>query len=411
MTLPSQFARGVPGGSNNVRHRQRRIPLPIAAIAFVAIIAVVWVGVGWIIGGSDQSRASLTPTIENTSLASSDPDPSAVNPLVKEPEPILLPAIPGQSQQRASGSGESPASTAPAPAPDQAGSTVPRDPAGESVPTHPVPTKPVEMTPIPPAAPTTKNDAIDKAENLLQENKPIEARRLLDELLRAGSGTSDAIIAREMLAAINSDLLFSPRVYPNEARTESYQIVSGDSLERITRRQDLTVDWRLLQRINRIGDPRRIRVGQHIKLIRGPFHAVIHKSEYRLDVYAGPPDYPQEWEYVRSFPVGLGEDNGTPTGTFVVRRNSKLINPYWRNPRTGERFDADDPRNPIGERWIGIEGVGEAAVHEGYGLHGTIDPDSIGQNRSMGCVRLNHDDVAMVFELLVEGVSVVEIRP
>ena len=33
-----------------------------------------------------------------------------------------------------------------------------------------------------------------------------------------------------MLESINDDLLFSPRVYPNEARTESYEIASGDSL-------------------------------------------------------------------------------------------------------------------------------------------------------------------------------------
>ena len=46
---------------------------------------------------------------------------------------------------------------------------------------------------------------------------------------------------------------------------------------------------------------------------------------------------------------------------------------------------------------------------EGYGIHGTIDPDSIGQMKSMGCVRLRHDDVALVYELLTDQASRVTI--
>jgi len=406
MTLPSQHARGVPNRSNNIRHRGRKIPLPILGIGLLGVLALGWLGARWIGGGADKTQAAQPPVITDTSVASSDPDPSKINPLTPEPEPIILPADPAEPQHQATGA---PLDTAPDPV--HADSMLHKQPVGESIPTHSIPTKPVETSMLSPAASPANSTAIMAAEDLLQENKPIEARRLLNDALQTGSDRSDAIIAREMLTAINDDLLFSPRVYPTESRTESYEIVSGDSLERITKRQDLAVDWRLIQRVNRIGDPRRIRVGQHIKLVRGPFHAVVNKSEYRLDIFAGPPDYPDEWEYVRSFPVGLGADNGTPTGIFLVRRNSKLINPHWRNPRTGERFDADNPENPIGERWIGIEGVGEASVHEGYGLHGTIDPDSIGQDRSMGCVRLGRDDVAMVYELLVEGVSVVEIRP
>ncbi|MEO0716931.1 MAG: L,D-transpeptidase, partial [Planctomycetota bacterium] len=89
---------------------------------------------------------------------------------------------------------------------------------------------------------------------------------------------------------------------------------------------------------------------------------------------------------------------------------SKLVNPRWTNPRTGEHFEADDPENPIGEHWIGLQGLGESAVWEGYGIHGTTDPGSIGEDRSMGCVRLGHEDVAFVYELLVDGVSVVVIE-
>ena len=114
--------------------------------------------------------------------------------------------------------------------------------------------------------------------------------------------------------------------------------------------------------------------------------------------------------FVRSFDVGLGEDDSTPTGRFVVRENGKLQNPGWVNPRDpSERYEPDDPQNPVGEYWIGIDGLGEDAVYTGYGLHGTIEPATIGQQRSMGCVRLLPDDIALLYETLAGGVSRVRI--
>src|SRR5690606_25444057 len=115
--------------------------------------------------------------------------------------------------------------------------------------------------------------------------------------------------------------------------------------------------------------------------------------------------------YIRSFPVGLGEYDSTPVGAWVVRSNSKLINPAWANPRTGERFAADDPRNPIGEHWIGLDGIDDhTRLTDGYGIHGTVEPESIGRQASMGCIRMHADDVALVYELLLEGVSSVHIH-
>jgi lipoprotein-anchoring transpeptidase ErfK/SrfK len=116
--------------------------------------------------------------------------------------------------------------------------------------------------------------------------------------------------------------------------------------------------------------------------------------------------------YVRSFDVGLGEYGSTPTGLFRVRPASKAVNPAWANPRTGEQFDAEDPANPIGERWIGLEAVDEAIKDVvGYGIHGTVDPDSIGRERSMGCIRLRDDDIELLYEMLVEETSLVRIVP
>ena len=61
-----------------------------------------------------------------------------------------------------------------------------------------------------------------------------------------------------------------------------------------------------------------------------------------------------------------------------------------------------------GEHWLGLQAI-DGQKNEGYGIHGTIDPSSIGSEKSMGCVRLSKDDVALVWEMLEDGVSVVRI--
>ena len=93
-------------------------------------------------------------------------------------------------------------------------------------------------------------------------------------------------------------------------------------------------------------------------------------------------------------------------------RTIKAVNPQWRNPRTGEFFYSDDPKNPIGERWIGIKGIDQTNNELlGYGIHGTIDEASIGQMQSMGCIRMNDADVKLVYDALTERGSIIEIVP
>lgn len=290
-------------------------------------------------------------------------------------------------------------------------------PGSEPVPSpgmlSPNPAQPASGAPQTPAPPVGELATLQAAaDDKIKSGDLVTARKLLSQALasKSASDTEKAAL-RQKLSAINEDLVFSPKLYPGDTYAETYTIASGDALAKIARKRELATDWRLIQRINRLSDPNKITVGQKLKLIRGPFHAVVTKSAYRLDLYMGSPDEPASWVFVKSYSVGLGEENGTPTGNFVVKKNSKLVNPYWVNPRTGEKFEADDPKNPIGEFWIGIEGVGESAPYVGYGLHGTIDPDSIGKQRSMGCVRMGAPDIAQVYELLVDGVSVVKIQP
>jgi lipoprotein-anchoring transpeptidase ErfK/SrfK len=65
-------------------------------------------------------------------------------------------------------------------------------------------------------------------------------------------------------------------------------------------------------------------------------------------------------------------------------------------------IDGDDPQNPLGPRWLDLG--------NSYGIHGTIDPASIGKAESRGCIRMRNQDVKEVFDMLGVG-SEVTIRP
>jgi lipoprotein-anchoring transpeptidase ErfK/SrfK len=167
------------------------------------------------------------------------------------------------------------------------------------------------------------------------------------------------------------------------------------------------VTYKFIGRVNGISDPRKMRLGANLKIVKGPFHAIVNKTAFTLDLYQGKPGEPGSI-FLRRLRVGLGENDSTPTGLWKV--TTKLENPTYYSPRdTGPRvIAAGDPANPLGERWLALEGIsGQAVGKESYGIHGTIEPNSIGQKKSMGCVRLLNEDVNLVYDMLITQKSTV----
>lgn len=406
MGLPSQTGRVGSRGkrrSRTVARRKRRLSPPVAFVLLVVLGGGGWLAISSL-GGPRGASASESASDEQASIPPVERENGQTD---------LSQRMPSMTELANRMDDE--AAIEPLPDPVTRPNTVTTPPAEQT--RTPI-TAPAQNTPAPErrlAETSSFGDLelaalFDEADALIRANDPVAARRVLNRpLVRERLDAAQAAAVRDRIASLNADLIFSPRVNPKDPFTETYQVRPSDSLAKIAANRELAVDWRFIQRVNGINDPRRIRVGQNLKLVRGPFHVRVDKSDYRADLFAGPPEVPEEWTYIRSFEVGLGESDSTPIGLFRVKRDSKLINPHWVNPRTGEQFSADDPENPIGERWIGIAGVGADAVYEGYGLHGTIDADSIGGQESMGCVRMDDESIAIVYEALVEELSVVRI--
>lgn len=252
-------------------------------------------------------------------------------------------------------------------------------------------------------------DRVRQGLDEIARNRPVDGRRTLSLALRSGRlPADDAARVRARLAELNERLVFSGELLEGDPYAIAYVVERGDALSALPRKLGVQTDWRFIQRINGIRSPSTVAAGRRLKVVTGPFHAVVDKSAYRLDLWLGDELDPV---FVRSFDVGLGAEDGTPEGRFRVRPGSKLINPEWVNPRTRERFLPDDPKNPIGEHWIGLVGdEPHLATVEGYGLHGTIEPDSIGTASSMGCIRMHADDIALIWEVLVSPSSAISIR-
>ncbi len=230
----------------------------------------------------------------------------------------------------------------------------------------------------------------------------IEARDRFNETLSMTMNLEQREFVAEQLALLSQQWLFSRQIYPEDNLCSSYRVQPGDLLSNIGKR--FNVPYEILMQINKIPRPEALQAGQTIKIIKGPFHARIYRSTFTMDLYLRD-------TYVQSFAVGLGKpDFQTPTGLWRVAAGGKLISPTWTDPDTGKTYEAQDPDYPLGSRWLGLEGIkGDAVGRRGFAIHGTKDPDEIGIAGSRGCIRLHNGNAIFVYNLLVEGESLVEV--
>lgn len=113
---------------------------------------------------------------------------------------------------------------------------------------------------------------------------------------------------------------------------------------------------------------------------------LIDKSTNKLHFF-------EEGKHVQSFPVATGKKPSyTPEGLFVIHEKIKN-RPYYK-----EKIKGGDPKNPLGDRWLGLKVKINGKTSYAYGIHGNNDEKSIGKYASAGCIRMHNDDVRWLYD-------------
>jgi LysM repeat protein len=228
--------------------------------------------------------------------------------------------------------------------------------------------------------------AWSEAERMLGRGQLADALLALSEWVTDSRlGQADRTKLFEMLDQLAGTVVYSREHFLAPA----YTVQAGDTLERIAERFGVT--WQLLAKINGIADAQAIKPGDTLKVVQGPFDALItlHDFELTLFVYG---------RYAGRFRVGVGQDQSTPEGELVVQ--NKVENPTYYGPN--QVIGPEDPSNPLGGRWIDLGNR--------LGIHGTNEPASIGKAESRGCIRLSPSDIGDVYDILSIGSRVTVVR-
>ena len=225
----------------------------------------------------------------------------------------------------------------------------------------------------------------ERAERAYQAGRHAEARETLHRAMRLTEDPEALASIRERLGEINLALLTSRHPQAESAWVE---VRSGDTLGRIAAREGTTVE--LLRMSNQIrGD--NIRVGQRLKVIREPFLIRVSKERNELTLYLG-------GRFFKAFPVSTGARDNTPEGEFRII--NRIVHPDWWHPESKRMIPYGHPDHRIGTHWLGWN-------LPGFGIHGTDEPERLGEPVSLGCVRMHNDEVKVLHDLVPSGTRVI----
>ena len=103
---------------------------------------------------------------------------------------------------------------------------------------------------------------------------------------------------------------------------------------------------------------------------------------------------------VKEFKIATGKKGSeTPTG------KTKVVNKIKNRPYYKGNIPGGSPRNPLGDRWMGLALKG--TYGDTYGIHGNNNESSIGKHISGGCIRMHNKDVRWLFDQVPVGSDVI----
>jgi lipoprotein-anchoring transpeptidase ErfK/SrfK len=216
------------------------------------------------------------------------------------------------------------------------------------------------------------------------EGKMLDAKASFQQIINEHPDFKNIEQAEQDLYTLNMKILFSNTQTP---KTVVHEVVVGDTLGKISRQYNVTMD--MIRTANSMtGDV--VRVGQKLRIWTGKFTVSVSKSQNVLILKS-------DEDILKVYSVSTGANNSTPIGTFKIV--NKIENPVWYKD-TGAVIPPESPDNALGSRWLGFD-------IKGYGIHGTLQPDKIGQQVTAGCVRMRNADVEELYKILPYNTEVV----
>jgi lipoprotein-anchoring transpeptidase ErfK/SrfK len=252
---------------------------------------------------------------------------------------------------------------------------------------------PAELAPIVAAEPVLPIVSAESRSILSDAKAAITAGQLGDAkntLDRLVASTSDPE-AIKLLGETNMKLLKSPLMMPGK---EYYVIQSGDYLQKIARNNNTTVA--LLKEMNGM-ETDTIRRGARLLVFSGGFTIRVSKSSNELDLLL-------DGKLFKRYLVGTGKFGKTPAVDFSIV--DKIVEPPWTRPADNRQIEYGDPENVLGTRWMALKSADHPEL-TGFGIHGTWERNSIGQQSSAGCIRMLNEDVEELFDLVPRKTTVI----
>ena len=229
----------------------------------------------------------------------------------------------------------------------------------------------------------TEEQLYQEALKIKNSGDILQARELFKQILIDHPSYENIEAIQNELENLNMRIVFSNAV---TADTVVHQVQTGDTLGKIAKQYKTTVD--LIKISNRLkGDV--IRAGQKLRVWTAPFNIYVDKSQNVLLLKKND-------EVLKVYSVSTGENNSTPIGEYKIV--NKLVDPVWF--KGGAVVPPESPENVLGSRWMGFD-------LPGYGIHGTVDPETIGQQVTAGCVRMRKAEVEELYSIIPMGTSVV----
>ena len=176
-----------------------------------------------------------------------------------------------------------------------------------------------------------------------------------------------------------------PRAPEDLAGAYPLNLMAGWTDEMTVWFAELTEGLRLRDGADALGWPqgpepgvgRAVPAGTLAVLAEKPLEIIVDKANHRLAVVSGN-------VLIRNYEVGLGGDK-TPEGTFYI--SEKVRNPNGK------------PDGAFGSRGMTLSGTL-------YAIHGTNEPESIGKDESLGCIRMAREDLEELYDLVPIGTAV-----